>query len=320
LRRSRPFSSPPAAIRASATPPATNNATTPDGTLNVSATLLQPGEDLVFNGSNVVNSAFRIFAGAGNDTLVGGARQDGFFFGADDNLTGADIVNGGGGIDSIALRGNYVGATAVTLQATSMTSVEVITFLSGHSNEFGGAINQPGFDYDVRTADANVAAGVRLEVAAGNLRSNESLTFNGQAETDGSFRIISGAGEDALTGGAGADILYGALGADVLQGNGGADSYIYRFVTESTAAARDRINWGAGDKIDLSLVDANSSTGANEAFAFIGAGAFTGVAGQLRVTNAAGNGLIEADVNGDGVADLTIFVDGYVPMVGDFVL
>jgi Ca2+-binding RTX toxin-like protein len=281
---------------------------------------LRTGEDLAFNGAAETDGKFRVFAGKGNDVLSGGGGNDGFFFGADGNLNGADIVNGGGGIDSIALRGNYTGANAVVLQPTSLVAVEVIALLSGHSNEFGGFINLAGFDYDVRTNDANVAAGVRIEVAAGNLRANESLTFNGEAETDGSFRIISGAGDDSLTGGAGNDILYGALGADVLQGNGGADIYLYRFATESTAAGRDRINWGAGDKIDLALVDADANAAGNQTFAYIGAGAFTGVAGQLRGINAAGNGLIEGDVNGDGLADLTIFVDGYVPVVGDFML
>ncbi len=292
----------------------------PGGVLTVVGGNLRVGEDLVFDGSAETDGAFRIFAGRGNDSLTGGAGNDGFFFGADANLNGLDVVNGNDGIDALALRGNYFGATAVQLQNTSVTGVEVIVFLSGHTNEFGGAINLAGFDYDLRTTDANVAAGQRLEVSAGNLRANESLTFNGQQETDGSFRIISGAGDDALTGGDGADILYGGLGADVLQGNGGADTYLYRFANESTQVSRDRINWGAGDKIDLSLVDADANTAGNQAFTFIGAGAFTGAAGQLRVTNAAGSGLVEGDVNGDGIADLVIFVDTYVPVAGDFVL
>lgn len=47
---------------------------------------------------------------------------------------------------------------------------------------------------------------------------------------------------------------------------------------------------------------------------------FTGIAGQLRVTNAAGNGLVEGHVNGDGLAGLVIFVDSCVPVAGDFLL
>ena len=63
-------------------------------------------EDLAFNGAAESDGNFRVFAGRGTDTLTGGAGSDGFFFGADGNLTGADRIDGGAGIDSIALRGD----------------------------------------------------------------------------------------------------------------------------------------------------------------------------------------------------------------------
>ena len=99
-----------------------------------------------------------------------------------------------------------------------------------------------------------------------------------------------------------------------------ADTYVYRFATESTAASLDRIIWGTGDKIDLSQIDANSNTGANDGFTFIGGAAFSGVAGQLRSTMAGPNAVVEGDVNGDGIADLVIQVDNHIVVAGDFVL
>ena len=292
------------------------------GILSVSATLLEAGEDLVFNGAAETDGGFRIFAGAGDDTLTGGAAQDGFFFGADDNLTGTDIVNGGGGTDSLALRGNYAGVDAVVFQNTSFTNVEVLALLSGLTNEFGGPIVPGGFDYELTLADGNIAAGQRLDVIATNLAATESVTLNAAAETNGSVRILSGAGDDALTGSANADILYGGLGADMIDGGPGADTYLYRAVAESTAASQDTVTFSTGDQIDLAVIDANSGTGGNEAFSFIGAAAFSNAAGQLRAFQSAANvWTVEGDVDGDGTADLVITVNSTNPLLaGDFIL
>ena len=59
----------------------------------------------------------------------------------------------------------------------------------------------------------------------------------------------------------------------------------------------------------------------NQAFTFLGTGAFTGVAGQLRYEQVSGNTFISGDTNGDGVADFMIRVDG-VHSLGsdDFIL
>jgi hypothetical protein len=62
----------------------------------------------------------------------------------------------------------------------------------------------------------------------------------------------------------------------------------------------------ADDLIDLSGIDANSQTSENDAFAFIGAGAFTGVAGQLRAYQEGSTWIVAGDINGDGIADFLI--------------
>lgn len=288
--------------------------------LTVQAAGLLPGEDLVFNGSAESDGAFRIFAGRGNDILIGGAGNDGFLFGADGNFTGADRVNGGAGIDSVALRGPYAGGGSVLFQANSLTSIEVIALLSGHTNEFGGFIDLTGFDYRLVMADGNVAAGQQLIIAAGNLRGNESLEFDGRAETNGTFRVFAGAGNDLLLGGAGADTLYGGLGADLLDGGPGGDTYIYLAAAESAPGAEDEINFSAGDRINLSAIDANTGT-PQEAFAFVGAAAFSGAGGELRAYQANGQWFVEGDIDGDKAADFVIIVNSANPLVAtDFVL
>ncbi|MDB5671503.1 MAG: tandem-95 repeat protein, partial [Alphaproteobacteria bacterium] len=147
----------------------------------------------------------------------------------------------GPGIDSIALRGNYVGATAVVFQDASFTNIEVLALLSGHTNEYGGVIVPTGFDYDVTMANGNVAAGQRLDVIATGLRSDESFHFDGSAESDGSYRILSGAGSDIIVGGSGDDTIYGGLGRDFLSGGSGADTYVYLSAAESTSTGYDTI-------------------------------------------------------------------------------
>jgi serralysin len=227
--------------------------------LTLIAGTLRPGEDVTFNGSAETTGNFRIFAGQGIDNLTGGGGNDGFFFGADGNLTGADRINGGGGTDSLALRGTYSGATAVTFQNASFTNVEVVVLLSGHTNEFGGFINTGGFDYNLTLADGNVAAGQQLDVIATNLRANEEARIDGRADTNGSFRMLAGAGNDTLYGGSGNDNLYGGGGDDYLAGGGGNDRLegaggadAFAFLTALGAGNVDTIvDFGPGDRIEL---------------------------------------------------------------------
>ncbi len=120
----------------------------------------------------------------------------------------------------------------------------------------------------------------------------------------------------------------GGAGSDVLVGGGEHDVFRYLAVSDSGGTARDRITdlaaisaGGADrDRIDLSAIDAVPG-GANDAFAFIGAGAFTAV-GQVRARIVGETTFITA--NTDGVlttAEMTIAVAGAVTFAaGDFIL
>ncbi len=67
-----------------------------------------------------------------------------------------------------------------------------------------------------------------------------------------------------------------------------------------------------GDMIDLSAIDANTKAGAtgNQAFHFIGTNVVwnAGDAGQLRAIWTASGQIIQGDVNGDRVADFSVFI------------
>ena len=165
----------------------------------------------------------------------------------------------------------------------------------------------------------------QFQVIATTLGADESIRFDGQAELNGAFRILSGAGDDTLYGGAGNDTLYGGLGADHLIGGKGDDTFAYRSVLDSTSSAPDTISgFDATDVIDLSYIDAITRTPENDAFSFIGRDAFTSHAGELRVVDqGGGNWVVQGDVNGDSIADLWIVVqttNGHPLGIGDFSL
>jgi Ca2+-binding RTX toxin-like protein len=180
-------------------------------TMTVDGTLLGSIHSLNFNAlpETGATSAYSITGGAGDDGLTGGAGGDAFhlFMGGDDLASGAagndsfvfvfdtaftasDRVAGGADSDTVTLNGNYT----VIFTAMTMVEVEQINLSAGN-------------DFNLTTHNATVASGETLIVNAGALGTGDSLTFNGSAETDGDFRIVSGNGQDTLTGGSQGDIF-----------------------------------------------------------------------------------------------------------------
>jgi Ca2+-binding RTX toxin-like protein len=278
-------------------------------------------------GNDVLN-----LSSGGNDTADGGAGNDYFYFGG--AFTAEDRVIGGSGTDTVGLLGNY----NLTLGANSLSGVENFSLLSGTAA--GGTDH---VTYSITTVDANVPAGGRLTVFAGGLLADESLFFNGFAETDGALSVYGGAGNDtfaggpandAFVGGAGDDTMFGlggmdwlegGLGADQMRGGPGNDLFVYQTAAESTAAKTDHILdfEFVSDHIDLTRIDANSGAGGDQAFSFIGGNAFSHTAGELRAYQSGASWFVEGDVNGDGNADLVIQVDSvgsHAIIASDFLL
>jgi len=247
----------------------------------------------------------------GDDTVSGGGGDDFLYWGA--TFNNADKADGGLGFDTVGL----LGSTTLIFDADDLLSIEK---LAVYSSGISAAPNT----YSLTMHNGNVASGQQMMVVAQSLSAAEALTFNGAAETDGSFNVRGGAGADSITGGAKADQIWGNLGADQLSGGAGKDVFEYRAAAESTSASRDTIlDFAAGDRINLIDIDADgNAANGNGKFAFIGSDAFTHVAGQLRVTEAQGGGyLVEGDVDGDGAADLVILVQtagGHVLGGADF--
>ncbi len=136
---------------------------------------------------------FDLSAKTGQVTLATGTGNDSFLLGG--ALLATDRIDGGTGLDQVGLQGNYTGANRLVLQDGTLSNIEVLALL-------------PNGNYDIASADATVAAGQVFTVFGGNLASTDSLTFNGSAETDGSFLMFGGLGTDNLTGGAGGDAFF----------------------------------------------------------------------------------------------------------------
>ena len=135
---------------------------------------------------------------------------------------------------------------------------------------------------------------------------NESLTGGG-----GANELHGEGGQDVISGRGGADMLIGGADGDSLRGGRGGDDFVYAEVSDSTgnaASTRDTIlGFGNDDLIDLRALDAKIGTG-NQKFDFIGTNDFTGKKGQLRYELDSGDAIVQADVTGDGKADMTILV------------
>ncbi|APG88181.1 serralysin C (plasmid) [Sinorhizobium americanum CCGM7] len=248
----------------------------------------------------------------------------------------------GGGSDTYDLTA-YTTALKIDLRPgkASTFSIDQLAWLGGGTNKgfaAGNIFNALLYHGKTASLIENVKGGSAGDAITGNQAANKLYgyagndTMNGDLGNDllyggnGSDKLYGSSGNDALIGEAGNDALYGGTGADRLYGGAGADTFSFRTLAESTAAAtgRDTIYdflASQSDKIDLSAIDANTTTAGDQAFAFVGTAAFSGKKGELRYDRAASDTYIYGDVNGDKKADFAIHLDDAVTLQkGYFVL
>ncbi len=142
---------------------------------------------------------------------------------------------------------------------------------------------------------------------------------------DGQPDLAGSAAGERLYGDYHANRLTGLGGGDFIAGGGGGDIFAYAGPGDSKAWLRSDgkkqlpdtlLDFVQGeDRIDLSAIDAIPGTAGNDAFTFIGGGAFSGQGAEVRFETGDGLTMIDAS-NG-----LQICVSGPVAFVaGDFIL
>ncbi len=171
---------------------------------------------------------------------------------------------------------------------------------------------------DLRPGEWIVMSDIQLaHLGAGNYaRGNvaNALLYNGDPRS-----LI----ENAI-GGSANDVITANQAVNRLAGGPAADTFVWWSTGDSPLGAADTIldfNRIAQDRIDLSRIDADPTTPADDAFAFVGTNAFSGGRGELRYEIVDGNAHVFADVNGDTVPDFHIILLN-VPILhaGDFIL
>ena len=283
----------------------------------------------------------RLLSGAGNDVIDGRGGDDFIVGGA-----GKDTLSGGSGNDTFryaALADSAVGANRDVISdfargdKIDLSAVGATTFIGG--NIFSGRAgevravtltDQTIVEYD---ADGDARADMQIELSGSIVLDRlDFVSLNGAATSGddelfgtsgsdtidglgGNDTIYGYAGSDILSGGDGDDVIVGGRGRDTLTGGAGSDLFALASLQDSTpGAGRDAIldfEQGA-DAIDLSALGLQ--------WQFIGTSAFSGMGEQeIRYSTGFGSTFIEADFNGDAVADIQIELVGNIPLnSGDF--
>lgn len=225
--------------------------------------------------------------GTGHDLLLGDAEDDQLLGGG-----GADTLDGGVGRDLLqGGTGNdlYRIADADVIREAADSGMDTLEALGGTAATLPAEV------------EVLLLAGATLITGTGNALSNR------------------------ITGNANANRLAGGGGADTLTGGAGADTFRYLAIADSTPAAPDLIADFSRldrDRVDLAAIDAHATLAGDQAFAWRGSAAFTGIGAELRVEAAgAGVWLVSGDVDGDARPDLAIrFASAVTPAANWFVL
>ena len=234
-------------------------------------------------GGGFISSANNV---SGGFTIANGAIIEYAIGGrGDDNIIGNGVNNelsGRGGDDDI--RGNEGDDTI-----NGNSGSDDLSATSGTNLIYGGS----GFD------DIDGGSGRDTVYGGGG---NDTIDGN-----NGNDFLFGGRGNDTINGGGNNDQIVGGMGADDLRGGNGEDDFIFEFVSDSFAGAgnRDIIrDFQVGeDDIDLSAIG-----GLN-------------FSDDIDLNVSGGNTVVAIDVNGDGSADMEIFVTGVTNLgENDFIL
>ena len=216
-----------------------------------------------------------IWAGAGNDILIGGSGYQQLFAGSgDDSIitgTGFADIRASAGSDSIDGTAGYV-----RIQYYESNAGININLSDGLAESGGYA------EGDILTSVEAVFGSNFADILTGSSANEEFSGYDGN---------------DIIDGGGGDDSIGGESGQDTLTGGAGADNFYFNAYGQG--AFSDTItDFEIGDYISM-------QTGV---VTFIGSSAFTGVSNELRYEKIGGETLLHLDIDGDQVTDETLTI------------
>jgi Ca2+-binding RTX toxin-like protein len=267
-----------------------------------------------FSRTTLIGANVRIDAGYGNDTITGSAGADTLVGGVGD-----DRLNGAGGSDTYLVQGRVVDSWDVysgvdTFADSGTSGIDRIVAIGPGAVDI--VLPRFGTANGIERIEAGGTGGrvTLLGTWANSLLDFSTVALVGSNIVidglEGNDTVSGSSADDRINGGSGADRITGGGGADTMTGGTERDTFVFSQASHIGTASgpHDTItDFVSGlDLIDLFTIDANTLVAGNQAFRYMAGAAFTGVAGELRLTN----GLLSGDVNGDRIADFDLGLPG----------
>ena len=292
------------------------------------------GDD-TFNGlagNDVING------GGGVDTMYGDSGNDRFILGS---AASGSFIDGGADTDTLVI-------TRTVSSLAGLVGIEALELNDGAGLTITGTQFANGLS---KTTAVSGTGAITVYMDAGVNFLSQSFAFSGSGVTvnvngtsgtdiiksgagvhiinagDGNDQIRGGTSADIINGGNGDDKIIGNTGADVITGGTGSDQFRYFVAGDSGFGAGSDVitDYEIGiDRFNFSAFDTNPNVNGIQGFAFVGNAAFSGGgAAQLRYATSGTDLLLQADIDGDGIADMEIILQGQVGGVltaADFIL
>ncbi len=312
------------------------------GTLEVNGSITN--SDVSVSGTGVLRGTGTIFSDV---TLSGGTLAGSLTFGGGLDVTGTTAVNTDLTFNNLAN----------TLDLTDQAQVNGRVYMKGGDDTLlvgenaginGNVLTGSGDDNVTATGslsgfvrlgngddtfDSTGSSDARIVVAG---QGNDTMTggsgddlLRGEGANDeinggdGNDILDGGKGRDVINGGAGDDMIYGGNGNDTLTGGAGADLFIFTEIEDLwNGGSREVItDFTQGeDRLRMRGIDADITTGGDQNFNFVGDADFSGTAGELRSIISDGRTFISGDVDGDGMADFQLILDGEITLLGSDII
>ncbi len=264
-----------------------------------------------------------IYGLGGNDTIDGGGGNDTLYGGL-----GADKLIGNTGTDTASYTtsnasvnvslatgtgsgGDAEGDTLATIENLTGSNFDDTLEGNSGSNVLAGGAGIDTVTYANATAAVTVSLSLTSSQSTGGAGSDTLSGFENLTGSNFADTLTGDANSNTIIGLNGNDKITGAGGADILTGGAGNDIFIFNAVADSTPGAPDLITdfQSGSDIIKFTAIDANTSSSGDQDFIYGGNSTDVRAHG-VTWYESAGKTYVQADVNGDSIADFLVTLSG----------